>query len=367
MRYLACSLFLFACAGDAPKGIDPTVDAATDAPPAASVGQRVSGKAMDYFGAVALPEATVTTDGIDPQMTATSAADGAWALADVPTGSKVFLSVTHTSYRPTRNVATTVVDTAVVQDVYVMSVADVTRQYTTLGVPPAAGKAFLAAELQLDNGSPIEGIPLANVVLVDALNQPVPDVLGPVFFGAAGDIDPALLAATAFTGRSRVAFLDLPPGTYTLKVTFPNGAAGDKTVSTSVTATADGAVLGLAGGLVPGGPGGNVLDPKFEGEIYPRLQKAALGGLGCANCHTLGGPGAVIKFDDPAATVLANLLPAAPGGRIDTVTPADSLLLTKPLYELAPLPQNHPNATFLDINDPDYKLFLLWITNGAKP
>ncbi len=367
MRYLALPLFLIACAGEAPNGVTPDVDAGPDdAAPPAAVGQRVSGKAMDYFGNVAMTDATVTTDGIDPQKTAQSAIDGAWALDDVPTGSKVFLSVTHTSYRPTRNVATSVVDVPVLQDVYVMSIPDVNRQYVSLGKSPTAGKAFLAAEMQLENGTPIVGIPLANVVLVDALNQPVPGVLGPTFFGAVGDIDPALTTATAFNGKSRVAFLDLPPGTYTLKVTFPDGA-GEKTVTTNVTATADGAVLGLAGGLVPGAGGGNIVDPKFAVDIYPRLQKAALGGLGCANCHTLGGPGAILKFDEPAATVLANLLPAAPNGRVDTVTPANSLLLTKPLYEIPPAIQNHPNATFLDLNDPDYKLFLLWITNGLKP
>ena len=43
------------------------------------------------------------------------------------------------------------------------------------------------------------------------------------------------------------------------------------------------------------------------------------------------------------------------------------MLLTKPLYEPPPLIQNHPNATFIDINDPDYKLFMLWISNGLKP
>jgi hypothetical protein len=42
-------------------------------------------------------------------------------------------------------------------------------------------------------------------------------------------------------------------------------------------------------------------------------------------------------------------------------------LLKRPLYEAPPAPQDHPNATFLDVNAPDYKLFLLWITNGAKP
>ena len=55
------------------------------------------------------------------------------------------------------------------------------------------------------------------------------------------------------------------------------------------------------------------------------------------------------------------------GGVINAVTPADSFLLKRPLYEAPPTPQDHPNATFIDVNDSDYKLFLLWITNGAKP
>ena len=82
----------------------------------------------------------------------------------------------------------------------------------------------------------------------------------------------------------------------------------------------------------------------------------------CANCHTLGGPaGGAIKYDDPAALTLTNM--KAIPGLLDLTTPALSLFLTKPLYE--PAPYNHPNATFIDINDPDYKLFLLWITQGA--
>ena len=43
------------------------------------------------------------------------------------------------------------------------------------------------------------------------------------------------------------------------------------------------------------------------------------------------------------------------------------MLLKRPLYEQPPAAQDHPNATFIDTNDADYKLFLLWITNGAKP
>ena len=43
-------------------------------------------------------------------------------------------------------------------------------------------------------------------------------------------------------------------------------------------------------------------------------------------------------------------------------TPATSMLLTKPLYEDPP---NHPNATFLDVSDPDYIVILQWIEQGA--
>jgi hypothetical protein len=87
----------------------------------------------------------------------------------------------------------------------------------------------------------------------------------------------------------------------------------------------------------------------------------AAGGLGCASCHTATGVAAVLAYDEPAATVLMNM--KAIPGVIDLATPADSLFLTKPLYE--PAPYNHPNATFLDTTDPDYKLLLRWIEQGA--
>jgi len=73
----------------------------------------------------------------------------------------------------------------------------------------------------------------------------------------------------------------------------------------------------------------------------------------------------VLPYDDAAATVLSHM--QAITGVIDLATPANSLFLHKPLYEPPPTLQDHPNATFLDANDPDYKLFLLWITQGAKP
>jgi hypothetical protein len=350
------------CAGKAPKE---TVDAPGSPPDAAiDTSQTLSGTAIDYFSAAALPGTSVASDGIAPQVTATAAADGTYMLA-VPVGSKLFLVASHASYRDTRSVPLVTNDTAVMQDVYAMSTADVTRQYTTLGKSPTASKAFLIADLRMHDGTAVTGIPLANVSLLDSQNQRVAGVIGPYFIGSVGDVDMTVTTATVYgtPARSRVALLDVPPGNYTLSVTYPTGMT-TTTDQTPVTVAADAATLAVSGLLtIP--LGGGVTDPHFASDIWPHLQKAAAGGLGCANCHTASGPAAVLPFDDPAPTVLTHM--QAITGVIDTTTPASSLLLVRPLYEQPPTPQDHPNATFLDTNDPYYKLFLLWITNGAKP
>ncbi len=369
MRQLMSSLTCFglialtACAGKAPStpgGDDVEVDAGADAPPA-EAGQKLSGKTMDYFTAATPQDNTaIASDGVTPPMMVTSATGGLFEILNVPTGSKIFFTLTRTLYRPTRNAPVTVAGEAVVQDLYMATVADINRQYATANKAVTAGKAVLFAELKRNNGMPLEGVPITDVVLLDALGAPVV-VGGTYFFGTAGDIDLALTTSTAFGGRARVAMLDVTPGTYTLKVTYANGQGGTATNTTPVTFLADGATLAISGGVMPGG-GGAVTAPKFTTDIYPKLQKAAAGGLGCANCHTLGGPaGGAIKYDDGAALTLTNM--KAIPGLLDLTTPANSLFLTKPLYE--PAPYNHPNATFIDINDPDYKLFLLWITQGA--
>jgi hypothetical protein len=326
---------------------------------------------MDYFAGTALPDSTVATDGITPPMSATSITDGSWSLANVPVGSKLFLSVTHPNYRPTRNALVSVDAMPVTSDVYLMSTADVNRQYTSVGKAPVAGKAFFAAEMLRDNGTPLEGIPLADVTLVDAANAPVPGVLGPFFFGTVGDIDAAVTVSTLVNGKARVAFLDVPPGSYTVKINVPNNMAGITVQSTTIVTLADGATIAKTGkagngtGVGTGGTQPNVTDPSFKDDVYPSLQRAAAGGLGCANCHTAGGPGAVLVLDDGAPAVMARL--SATLGVIDTTTPASSMFLTKPLYELPPTIQNHPNATFLDATDLHYTMFMNWITKGLKP
>lgn len=357
-----CAL-LIACEGKAPPAApaDGGGGGGGDSDGSIDTGQNVTGTVMDYFGAVPLPGSTIASDGIDPPVMTTSAADGTYAL-DIPVGSKLFLLASRTNYRTTRSMPISMGDAAIMQDVYVMSQADVTRQYTTLGKTPTAGTAYLEAVLENPDGTPLTGIPLANIQLLDAQNQPVTGVIGPYFIGTVGDVDPNVTTAAAYgtPPSSRVAFLDVPPGTFTLAVTYPQpGGAGNAQNNTTVVTAAGGATLALSGGMMASTS--STTDPHFATDIYPKLQRAADGGLGCANCHTAGGPGAVLTYDEAPDTVLTNMKAAA--GVIDLTTPANSLLVKNPLYP----PTNHPNATFLDTSDPNYKLFLLWITNGAKP
>jgi len=361
---------LAACVGAAPPTPGGDDDVVDDAPVQV---QRVSGKAMDYFVAgTSLQGASLATDGIDPPRLGTSSADGAFVIDDLPVGSQLFFSVSRTGYRPTRNLVA-IADAAVVQDLYLMSAVDIGRQYATDGgKTPKAGTAFVVADLQRNNGTPLSGIPLTSVKLVDAANAPVAGVIGPYSFGATGDITPAATQTEAHGGKARVAFLDVPAGRFSLKVTFTDGQGQQQTISTPITTAADGATLvrsggasSTAGGGGTGGGGGSPANPRFVADIFPRLQTAANNGRGCANCHAVNGVGSVAVFNALATDVLAAM--KAKPGMIDLTTPASSLLLTKPLYEAPPAVQNHPNATFVDATDPDYKLMLLWIQQGALP
>ncbi|MEO8553766.1 MAG: hypothetical protein ABI678_27525 [Kofleriaceae bacterium] len=361
---------MVACVGGAPQDKSPDAgqtagDADGSGSGSAVTSQKVSGKVFDYFTGDALDAAAVTTDGLTPAAATTSAADGAYAL-DVAVGSKLYATTSHGNFRTTRSAAITVADQPVAQDLYALASADVARQFATVGVAQTTG-TIIAAEVQKNNGDPYAGLPLTAFTLVDAANAAVPGISGPYFFGAVGDLDTALVTSTAYgtVPKVRVAFLNVPAGTFTLNTAFLDGMGNPKINATTVIVDAGGGTLALNGGLSGGMAATLPTDPSFATDIYPRLQKAAKGGLGCANCHTPNGPAAVLPYDnaDPAI-VLAAIKAAA--NVINPTTPAASLFLTNPLYEITP-PQNHPNATFLDVNDQNYKLFLLWITNGTKP
>ena len=112
----------------------------------------------------------------------------------------------------------------------------------------------------------------------------------------------------------------------------------------------------MGGGTPPPPPGAVT----FVGDVFPILQKASVGGDGCANCHTLGGVANFLRFDDDP--ILAHQAILARPGVVNVLDPALSMILTKPVYEDPP---NHPNATWLNSLDPSYQIIMQWVALGA--
>src|SRR6185369_16148679 len=122
---VALSLFallgLAGCPGSAPPNSNGSPDSGGGGSgDAEQTSFLLSGKVMDYFGAQAVEGAMIETDGLDPKLMTSSAADGAYQL-DVAVGSALYLLATKTAYRPTRNMAMTVADMPVIYNVYLMT------------------------------------------------------------------------------------------------------------------------------------------------------------------------------------------------------------------------------------------------------
>ncbi len=368
-----------ACVGEVPTneggGDDdaPGVDAGDvpdppDAGPEDPQALAVNGATMDYREGVAIPGVSLQTAGIVDSLgqpiAATSDLQGLFTFPDVPAASTFYVHASLDSleldYRPTQNEPVVVTDQPLQQNLYIVSEAFVGVQAATAGVLVEPLTSIVITDLRAPDGTPMEGLPLADITLTNALGEPVGD--GPYFFGALGDIDPGLLVSTAFGGKARVAFLNVPTGVHTLTALYPNPVDPLTPIpqTVSVTTIDDGANLMLLGAT--GGPPPQPGQASFENDVYPLLQRAAEGGDGCANCHRLGGVAAFLRFEEEPAIVLQNILGRP--GVVDLLAPENSMLLSKPLYEDPP---NHPNATYLDLLAPSYVLMMSWIEEGALP
>jgi hypothetical protein len=198
----------------------------------------LTGQVQDYFTATPLPGVALTW-GTSPGVT--SSAGGAYQIGNLMETQILFIAGTLANYRVTRNEPVVLGTSSATADLAVVSVADANRQYTGLAVTPVAGTAVVFVNLRNAALLPHTGIPVADIVIADTLDDAVG--LGPFVFGAGGDIvSPATLnVTTEFNGRSRVAFLNVPPGTYTLRVAFTDGTPQVKTAQ--VFAVAGGATL----------------------------------------------------------------------------------------------------------------------------
>jgi hypothetical protein len=201
----------------------------------------LDGFVRDYFSNTAL--ASVLLDWEDPGgRTVTSSSTGAYQITGLMETDILFLSGALANYVTTRNEPVILGTTNAIQDQFVISTADANRQYTTLSLTPTAGRAVVFVTLVDAGGLPHTGIPLSDIIVADTADDAVG--LGPYVFGAGGDlVSPATLSVTtAFGGRARVGFLNVPPGTYTLRVSYDD--AGTPRVKTrQVVADTSGATL----------------------------------------------------------------------------------------------------------------------------
>lgn len=183
----------------------------------------VSGSVRDYFSQATLDSFDLSVDD-HPSADASISPNGQYDVdLSVSNGDPVTIVATRLGYRPTRNPAFTAHASSVVASLAAVSEVDVARQYVAVAATPTPGTGVVIAELVDETGDPREGIPVADIRLLDAQ---IPVGVGPFVFGSTGDIEPQSILdeATAFDGQSRVAFLDVPAGEYALMIGTDTGA-----------------------------------------------------------------------------------------------------------------------------------------------
>lgn len=198
----------------------------------------LSGQVQDYFTDAPLPGVALTWN---TALGVTSSASGTYQINNLMETQILFISASLANYRLTRNEPVILGTASATANLAVVSVADANRQYAAVGAATVPNTAVVFVNLRNAALQPHTGIPIADIVIADTLDDAVG--IGPFVFGAAGDIvSPATLnVTTEFNGRSRVAFLNVPPGTYTLRVAFTDGTPQVKTAQ--VVAVAGGATL----------------------------------------------------------------------------------------------------------------------------
>ena len=257
---IAAAVLLFAvgCIGEVPPqpdGEDPIPGADADVLEGASL----SGQVQDWFTGDPIPNVTLTTAGLATPLTATSGADGSYSFEDIPTGQEFsVVADAGENYLTTTNPRMQFDDVPLVSNLRVVSLADTQRQHATVGLTYDPLLSFVVADLLKGDGTPRDGVALADVLLVDALQAPAG--AGTYFIGALGDIDPVKETSSPVNGRASAAVLNVPPATLTFNVTYPadqdGGQGGGNLLKTEPLATLAGNAIiveinskvGVAGG-----------------------------------------------------------------------------------------------------------------------
>ena len=341
---------------DSQQSLDHPSDPHTELP--TLVGIEMRGLVKDYFTGDALANAELVTEGIRPTIRATSSGTGEYELRDVPPNGVFYVRASRgEAYLETKSDLRAGVDSPAVRDLFVVSGGDAQRFHATAGIEMHPLTSVVIADVRRPNGQPLEGVPREDFALVDRVGAPAAGE--PYFLGPTGGIDLTLPTSTSFGGRSRAVFLNVPAGTFTVTARALD-EQGQPTLSQALVSTSQGGVTLVTVGLTDDAV--DHADLGFDPRVYRILQRASLGGMGCANCHTQGGIAEYLSFDAPVGDVYDVLLSRP--DVVNLLSPVESLLLTKPLFEDPP---NHPSATWLTGEDAGYRMVLAWIAQGAKP
>jgi hypothetical protein len=206
-----------------------------------STGITLSGQVRDYFSNAGLAGVILAFSDQPPIAGVTSSASGAYEFTGLLPNGDITVFASLANYRTTRNERVIWTTGSVTADQAVVSAVDVNRQYSGLGRTAVAGTAVVFVTLVDAAGQPHTGIPVTDITLNATGGAPVG--VGPFIFGSGGDVvsNATLSVTTAFGGRARIAFLDVPPGSATLSVAFTSGTVQTKTIT--VNTSAGGATL----------------------------------------------------------------------------------------------------------------------------
>lgn len=312
----------------------------------------VSGSVVDFSSnADVSGAASVSTSGLTPNPTITTQG-ASFTIDGVPDNStfSVLASVSPT-HRPTFSPALSVTtDDLDGVHVYAVSETFLASLSAAYGVTPTAGRGILIAKLVDAGGAPRAGID-ASTALAPSGGATID---GPYYLDAQLAPDDA---ATATSSSGWVIYFEVDPGVAGMAV----GTAGNVTVDMPSAPINAGAVT-IATVKVTDGATMLPTNVSFSTQITPIFDRR-----GCVNCHSGNGPGrdlGGLTLDGGNNLVYRELVEERPGIRVDTASPALSLVLTMPLLESPPDP--HPNVTWTSTSDPDYLLLLAWITEGAQ-
>jgi mono/diheme cytochrome c family protein len=357
------------CEGGLPNQ-DLTYTDTTTPAPAATLDERVyvdlgpieggiplGGSVKNYLTGEYVAQTTVTLLGGNPEITGTADATGNYAIAEVPLGSIFWIKASKEGYAYTYDyLDATQPAASLTKNLYIVSQTSLDGLATAFGKTQNPSCGVIMATAKNANDIPQAGV-------TDPTLGAAVTAEGPYYLNATNgaDVD---AEETSATGKM-VWFNVCDAGT--LAVTagkqasiVPNqgpyvGVAKSFNVYPGGVTVVNFRVEPANGYVPPPDPVPEVIID-FPTEIMPIFAQ-----FQCSSCHAQGGQagGTGLYFNvDPEAVyyTLKNDTQI-----VNIAYPAQSYLLTKPLYEEPP---NHPNASW-ELDDPTYTKLLDWVEQGA--